>query len=103
MIKIAFILVALSWSVPAFANQCSQNNNEINGLVGVDGQDGRVYASITSTSAQCGCELVRFKPANSDTDKALTILMTAKITKAKLRIDFLEHGNCDSAYRVYLQ
>lgn len=82
---------------------CVQNNNELTGLVGLDGGNGLVYATTTSVNNECACARVRFRPENTDTDKALSILLSAKMANMKVRIDLLDENNCDSAFRVYIQ
>lgn len=85
----------------AFA-ACVQTNNTV-GLTGLDNNNGSVYAAVTSPGNQCGCGFVRFTPANTDTDKALSILLAAKLSNTQVRIDVLDENNCSTGYRVYLQ
>ncbi len=84
------------------AATCVQTGNSI-GLTGLDNSNGSVYAAISSPSNQCGCSFVRFATANTDTDKALSILLSAKLSQSLVRIDILDQSNCNTAYRVYLQ
>ena len=85
------------------AATCVQNDNTLSGLVGLDGSNGQVYAKIESTSsAHCGCTSVRFKHEFTDVNMALSLLLSAKIANQKVRIDLLNEGNCDSAFRVYI-
>lgn len=80
---------------------CAQNNNSLNGLVGLDQSNGGLYVSLNSNSNECSCTYARFQNVNTDTKSALSILLTAKATGNKVRIDFLD-GTCNTAYRVYL-
>lgn len=98
--KVALFWVAASLSNIAFG--CTQDNNSI-AMVGLDSSAGTVYVSISSSSGQCSCTSVRFTSANTDTQMALSILMAAKLAEKKVRIDFLQANNCNSAYRVYIQ
>lgn len=84
------------------AASCVQTGNSV-GLTGLDNSNGSVYATITSSSNQCGCSSVRFASANTDTDKALSILLSAKLSQSLIRVDILDENNCDTGYRVYLQ
>ena len=82
---------------------CAQNNNELSGLVGVDGKDGMVYATVSSDTNECSCTSVRFKEVNADTDKVLSVLLAAKVSNVKVRVDLLDPADCNSAQRVYMQ
>ena len=86
---------------------CSQTDNQLSGLVGLDSSTGFVFASLKSEGNGCGCSHVRFKPQNTEVDMALSILMAAKVSSDKVRVDFKDSSegvaNCDSGYRVYLQ
>lgn len=81
---------------------CIQQNNSLTGLVGVDNAAGTVYAALTSSSNECSCTGVRFTASNADTEKALSVLLAAKMADKKVRIDLLTAGDCNTAYRVYL-
>ncbi len=81
---------------------CVQNNNSLNGLVGLDNSKGMVFATTISSTNECSCRHVRFREQNTDTKMALSILLSAKVTNQKVRIDLLDEGDCNSAYRVYL-
>ena len=101
MYKILFFVAFVLFSDMASA-YCAQNNNKLDGLVGVDSKDGMVYANLSSPTEECGCTSVRFKESNADTDKVLSILMTAKLSDKKVRVDLLDPEDCNSAQRVYL-
>lgn len=75
-------------------------------MVGLDsgGVDGLVYSGVSTSSTQtCNCTSVRFHPDRTNTDKALSILLAAKLAGKKVRVDLQEEGNCNTAYRVYMQ
>lgn len=101
--RLLLILPFLIFSQSATATPCSQNNNVLNGLVGLDGSLNRIYANTNSISNECSCTSVRFTSANIDTNMALSILLSAKIANKEVRIDLLDGLNCDSAYRVYVE
>ena len=82
---------------------CTQNNNELNGLVGLDSEIGSVYAATTSVSNECSCAAVRFRPEITDTKMALSVLLSAKLAGKKVRVDLLDASDCNSAFRVYVQ
>lgn len=102
IVGIALLMLA-GYSQASLAASCTQNSNNLNGLVGLDSGAGNIYASIISTPNECGCRHVRFAPANTDTKSALSILLAAKMANKKVRIDLLDKTNCDTAYRVYIQ
>ena len=81
---------------------CTQTGNIATGLTGMDGTD-RTYVRVTSELAQCGCLEFRFLPENSDVDNALSVLLVAKATGRSFRVDIDIDGDCNSAYRVYLE
>lgn len=101
--RLAFVSALLITAFSAGAKECTQNNNVLSGLVGLDGSDGRVYTYLQSESNECGCKDARFMPNNADTEKALSILMAAKIADKKVRVDFKDENSCRSGYRVYIQ
>jgi len=101
-IKFAFLCFTLLMSGSAFSGTaCVQNNNTI-GLIGLDSSSSTVFAGTPSSNNECSCTSFRFLKANTDTSMALSILLSAKMGVKKVRIDLLEAGNCDSAFRVYL-
>jgi len=99
---LSLVVLLMSFSQMIYA-ACSQNNNELTGLVGLDSSAGSVYAVTTSSSNECSCTAVRFSQVNTDTKMALSILVAAKMTNKKVRIDILDATDCNSGYRVYLQ
>lgn len=100
--KILGLLFGLFWGTSVLAGVCVQQHNNI-GLMGLDNPNGAVYASLLNHDGKCGCNIVRFTTSNTKTDKALAILLAAKTSKQKVRVDFLNEGDCNSGYRVYLQ
>jgi hypothetical protein len=100
-IIVLLLLFSMLFANSAFA-LCVQNNNSLDGLLGLDSTGGNVFAAITSTTEECGCTQVRFKTANGDTKMALSVLLSAKLSGKTVRIDLVESGDCNSAYRVYL-
>lgn len=84
-------------------SRCIQNNNELLNLVGLDSASGVVYATTTSSSNECSCSHVRFKPENTDTKMALSVLLAARMAGKEVRIDLIDASDCNSAYRVYLE
>ncbi|NOU49339.1 hypothetical protein HG263_02095 [Pseudoalteromonas sp. JBTF-M23] len=100
-IKEILFLTSLAFVPEAYA-ACTQNGNSLPKLVGLDGSDGKVYADIESSGNECNCKYVRFLPENTDTNKALSILLAAKMANKKVRIDLSTSENCNSAYRVYI-
>lgn len=99
-----FLKITLLVALGVFSNMvlaCTQNNNSI-GLVGLDHPSGTVYVNVIS-SGQCSCTTIRFKSENTDTKMALSILLAAKMADKKVRIDFLDANNCNSANRVYIE
>lgn len=103
ILQFVFLSVFSMYSQVSFAEACTQNNNELNGLVGLDSSSGTIYASISSNTNECSCTNVRFTEANTDTKSALSILLAAKMADKKVRIDLLDKTNCNTAYRVYIQ
>jgi hypothetical protein len=95
----AFLSFALV-SSSVFA-QCSQSNNEIS-LMGVESSK-VIYAELGSHSNECSCNHARFNVDDVDTDKVLSLLMSAKLSGNRVRIDFLDVQSCDGAVSVYLQ
>jgi len=81
---------------------CVQGSNVFS-LVGLDSSGGTVFAGVSDSNGACGCTNFRFSPANTDVDKALSVLLSAKLSGTPARVDIAEPGNCNSAYRVYLQ
>lgn len=98
--KVFALLIA--FSAQSALAVCSQQWNKI-GLVGLDSTNGNVYVGVTEHNNNCNCDGVRFKEVNADTDKALSVLLSAKMSEKKVRIDFLDANDCDSAHRVYIQ
>ncbi len=94
--------VLLLLSFDTFAAGCTQNNNTLNNYVGVDNKAGNIYASLSNGNKTCSCSHARFKPENTNVEMALSILVAAKSANKKVRIDFLDENNCNSAYRVYI-
>lgn len=82
---------------------CTQTDNKLGSLVGLDSQGGMVYANVSSVSNQCACSSVRFKPNNTDVKMALSVLLSAKMAEKEVRVDLLDEGDCNSAYRVYVE
>ncbi len=98
-----FIGVALFMiSVSTMAATCAQHKNTMRALVGVESVSGNLYAALSSPSKSCGCTYARFSHANVDTKLILSLLLTAKLSDKTVRIDFLNNGDCNSAYRAYL-
>ena len=89
----------LPGSVSAF---CTQNNNKI-GLVGLDSPDGMVFAAVGGHDNKCGCNAFRFQVKNTDTKMALSILLAARMSGKRVRIDAIDETDCNSAQRVYVQ
>lgn len=81
---------------------CAQNNNKL-GLVGLDSSNGIVYARVSDHDNACGCNEFRFMPDNTDTKMALSVLLSARVSSRRVRIDVLDPTNCNSAHRVYIQ
>lgn len=102
-IFLVFILFLVS---QASHGQCSQTNNVLSGLVGLDGGTNKVYAGVQSQKNECSCSLFRFKADTGigvDTNMALSILLSAKLADKKVRVDILDPEDCNSAYRVYVE
>ncbi|TVZ37143.1 hypothetical protein P886_1484 [Alteromonadaceae bacterium 2753L.S.0a.02] len=102
--EVRFIMLALLFGIPgvAIAGTCAQSNNKV-GFVGLDSAGGAIYVDVSEHSNQCGCNYVRFYPENSDTDKVLSILLAARLTEKRVRIDINDSNSCNSGYRVYIQ
>lgn len=98
-LAISLITLCLASTVHA---KCVQNNNTVT-FTGLDDANGTIYASLRDSNNKCNCTEVRFKPENTNTEMALSILLTAKISKTKVRVDFLEENSCNTAYRIYLE
>ena len=103
LVKIAFLSMVAMYSQVSFAEPCSQNNNTLSGLVGLDSSSGTIYAVISSNTNECSCTTVRFTEGNTDTKSALSILLAAKMANKLVRIDLLDKTSCNTAYRVYIQ
>ena len=104
-ITIACMAFAAALALPqvASAQACTQNSNTVK-LLGLDGGDGRIYVDVSGHDNGCGCNAFRFIPGATNTTKAaLAILLTARSSGKKVRIDLAEAANCNSASRVYLQ
>ena len=101
-IKIVVIVTLASVCHVAYS-ACSQNNNKLHFLVGVDSGSGNVYASLSSTTNECSCSYVRFSTLNTDTKMVLSVLLAAKLAEREVRVDFRDAASCDSGYRVYLK
>lgn len=97
----AFALIMLSATGATAA--CSQYNNTLSGLVGLDSGTGDLFAAVTSGSSECGCNNFRFKTNNVDTKMVLAVLMSAKSAGKQVRIDVLDQNNCNTAYKVYIE
>lgn len=80
---------------------CDQGNNKVT-FVGLDGSNGQIYVDVSQHDNRCSCNYFRFSPSNTKVDMALSILMAAQLAEKKVRIDALEAGNCNTAYRVYM-
>jgi len=89
-------------SCVAHAGACSQYNNVV-GFVGLDNPNGSVYVSVAEHNNACNCSNIRFYDSNTDTDKALSILLAARFSDQRVRIDIADENDCDSGYRVYIQ
>ncbi|MEP0176633.1 MAG: hypothetical protein ABJH28_09255 [Paraglaciecola sp.] len=89
-------------SAAASSANCSQKNNTV-GFMGVDGGDGKIYVAVSDHNGGCDTNSFRFKPDNADTDKILSVLLTAKVANMKVRIDVIDSTDQNSAYKVYLE
>ena len=96
-------LLFLAHSASAQTQFCAQKNNTLNNLLGLDSSSGTIYANISSPTNECSCTQARFSSSNTDTDKALSILLAARLADQQVRIDFIEGQGCNAAVRVYLQ
>ena len=103
IILLTLLPLLTAYSHSSFAQSCSQNNNTLSGLAGLDSQGGNIFASVTSDTNECGCKSVRFNRDNTDTEAALSVLLSAKLANKKVRVDILDRTDCNSAYRVYIQ
>jgi hypothetical protein len=95
------ILICLAAS-NVYADRCTQLNNTIT-LVGLDHNNGRLFAGVSGHNNGCGCNNFRFYDTNTNVDRALSILLSAKMSGAKVRIGLLDRTDCNSAETVYLQ
>lgn len=102
-IKIGFLLLSGLACSEAISAMCTQYNNALNGLVGLDSGSGRLYAAVSSSSNECSCDQFRFKPEDTDVNMALSILLSAKMADKKVRIDLDDATDCNTAVRVYVQ
>lgn len=100
IIGIVFFIFMHSASAEQF---CAQYGNRLTGIIGLDSSNGVIYTNISSSTNECSCTQARFHPDNTDTDKALSILLAARLAEKTVRIDFLEGQGCNSATRVYIQ
>lgn len=100
-LKFLSLVFMLLFAQNAFS-VCSQTGNTVV-FTGLDSGEGTIYADVREHNNQCSCNYVRFRPENTDTDKVLSILLAAKLSKNKVRIDFEAEGDCNSAERIYLQ
>lgn len=103
LIKFLFSTALLVFWQISYAATCSQNNNVLNGWVGLDSSAGTIYAKTTSSSNECSCVNVRFTQANTNTQMALSILLSAKMAGKEVRVDLLDGNDCNSAFRVYIE
>lgn len=99
-IKSVLMAASLSFAHLAYAD-CTQTNNFLSGLVGLEGQDGALYADLVSAMAECSCATARFQPQHTDTKMALSILLSAKMAGKTVQVGFME--GCDTAYRLYME
>jgi len=98
-----YVLVITLFIIPFYAfGSCTQTDNSV-GFVGLDNPDGSIYVDVAQHDGKCQCDYIRFYASNTDTDKVLSILLTARLSNNKVRIDILEEGNCNSGNRVYMQ
>ena len=81
---------------------CVQNNNKL-GLVGLDSSNGTIYAGVFDHDNACACNSFRFLAAKTDNKMALSVLLSAKMSGRRVRIDILDPADCNSAFRVYIQ
>ncbi|UTM58314.1 hypothetical protein L4174_005590 [Photobacterium sp. CCB-ST2H9] len=102
MMKLSLLLACTVYSQASLAEICSQNYNELPGLVGLDSASGNIYATTRSNTNECSCSEVRFTKENTDTDTALSILLAAKMANKKVRVDLKDKNDCNTAYRVYV-
>lgn len=102
-IKFLFLSTFFGFSQMAFAATCVQNNNVLNGWVGLDSPAGTIYAKTTSSSNECSCANVRFKPENTNTNMILSILLSAKIAGKEVRVDLIDGNDCNSGYQAYIE
>lgn len=95
------ILSLVLFSSHVFAGSCEQSYNSV-GFLGVDSSNGTIYVAVSGHNNKCNMSSFRFQEVNADTDKILSILMTAKISEKKVRIDLKDSTDPNSAYRVYM-
>lgn len=103
LVQRTVFILCLSVAANVYSLHCAQNNNQLTGLLGVIDSTGRLYVEVASVTKECGCDQIRFSSDNADTDKALSILLAAKVSSLNVRIDFLDSSDCDSAFKVYMQ
>ena len=100
-INLAISLITL-YLTGAVQTQCVQTSNIVT-FTGLDSSNGTIYAALKDGNNNCNCSSVRFKPENTNTEMALSILLAAKVAKNKVRIDLMDEKSCDTAYRFYLE
>ncbi|WP_395377519.1 hypothetical protein [Marinicella sp. W31] len=98
--KIILLALSLGISQSLFAAVCTQNSNTLT-LVGQD-STGNLFAGVTDHGGECSCDFFRFKEVNTDTKKALDILLRAKINYKKVRIDIKDANDCNSGHQLYI-
>jgi hypothetical protein len=105
-LQLSILCAALALLSPGQATSqgvpCAQSGIRL-GLLGLDQPDGTVFAQVTNSDGGCGCTEFRFRPQQTNTQIALSLLVTAKSAGALVRIDARAPGMCDTAFRVYLQ
>lgn len=87
-------------SISAFS-YCEQHGNAL-GKIGIEGFEVVAELEKTGTNYNCGCQSVRFSPDKTDVEKAMSIMLTAKLTNKKIRVDFSDGPECDEGKRVYI-
>jgi hypothetical protein len=118
--KLSSLVLAAAAFVSAFggpalakAEMCVQEDQTVL-AVGVDDHDGTIWvrtsggAGTARTSYPCTGNAnihysFRFKASSTDADAILSILLAAKLSGGKVRIDKSAAGDSDTAYRAYLQ
>ena len=99
--KVLVSIMILMISQPLYAvNICTQTGNNIT-LLGRD-DTGSIYAGVTEHNNQCGCNSFRFKEINTDTQMALSILLSAKLSDKEIRVDLKDENDCNSAFKLYI-